>query len=77
MDQGKAVKIPGQRKFSNIILKTWYGNGDNDFYKWINTAQPNSVERRDRYYTSKMKIMSLFMYGKFETPGRVKYNLQI
>ena len=41
------IKMPGLRKFSNIILKRGIIKGDNDFYKWINTIRNNSVERRN------------------------------
>ncbi|MBS1656924.1 MAG: phage tail protein [Bacteroidetes bacterium] len=41
------IKMPGLRKFSNITLKRGTFKGDNDFYKWFNTIQLNTVERRD------------------------------
>ncbi len=40
-------KIPGQKKYNNIILKRGIFKGDNDFYDWLNTARHNSIERRD------------------------------
>lgn len=40
-------KLPGLRKFSNIILKRGIQKADNDFFNWINTVQSNAVQRRD------------------------------
>lgn len=45
IDSGR--KIPGIRKFSNIILKRGLIKGDNDFFKWINTKSNGNIERRD------------------------------
>jgi phage tail-like protein len=41
------VKMPGQRKFSNITLKRGTFAGDNQFYEWFNTVNLNQIERRD------------------------------
>ena len=41
------VKMPGQVKYSNIILKRGIVKGDNEFYKWMSTIKLNTVERRD------------------------------
>ena len=41
------VKMPGQRKFSNITLKRGTFKGDNQFYLWFNTVSLNQIERRD------------------------------
>jgi len=40
------IKVPGLRKFSNIILKRGSNSGDNDFFKWFGTTGI-TVERRD------------------------------
>jgi len=40
-------KIPGLRKFSDIILKRGIVKGDNEFFAWINTKQIDTIERRD------------------------------
>lgn len=40
-------KMPGLKKFSDVVLKRGIVKNDNDFYKWINTATFNQVERRD------------------------------
>jgi len=42
-----ATKIPGIKKFGNIVLKRGIVKGDNEFYDWINTIKFNEVERRD------------------------------
>lgn len=41
------IKMPGLKKYSNITLKRGTFTGDKDFYKWINTINMNTVERRD------------------------------
>ncbi len=41
------IKMPGQRKFSNINLKRGMFKSDNEFYTWFNTINMNTVERRD------------------------------
>ena len=43
----RKIKMPGQRKFSNIIMKRGIFKSDNDFYNWFNTINLNTVERRD------------------------------
>ena len=39
--------MPGVKKYSPIILKRGIVKSDDEFYKWINTAQFNKIERRD------------------------------
>lgn len=41
------VKMPGQRKFSNITLKRGSFKADNQFYTWFNTVSLNTIERRN------------------------------
>jgi phage tail-like protein len=41
------IKMPGQRKFSNITLKRGTFKGNNEFYNWFNTVNMNQIERRD------------------------------
>jgi phage tail-like protein len=41
------VKMPGQRKFSNITLKRGTFKADNQFYAWFNTVSLNTIERRN------------------------------
>lgn len=41
------VKMPGQRKFSNISLKRGTFKADNQFYNWFNTVSLNTIERRN------------------------------
>lgn len=47
MPEHSSIKMPGLKKYSNIILKRAVQKNDNDFYNWINTVQMNTVERRD------------------------------
>ena len=42
-----AIKMPGLRKFANVVLKRGIVKSDNDFYKWLSTVKLNKVERRD------------------------------
>lgn len=42
-----STKMPGLKKYSNIILKRAIKKDDNDFFNWINTVQMNTVQRRD------------------------------
>jgi phage tail-like protein len=42
-----SIKMPGIRKFSNIVLKRGIAKADNDFFKWMSTVKLNTVERRD------------------------------
>ena len=41
------IKMPGMQKFSNITLKRGTYKGNIQFYKWWNTVQLNTIERRD------------------------------
>jgi phage tail-like protein len=41
------IKMPGQRKFSNITMKRGTFSGDNEFYTWFNTVSLNQIQRRD------------------------------
>lgn len=41
------IKMPGQRKYSNITLKRGTFKGDNQFYTWFNSVNLNTIERRD------------------------------
>ena len=42
-----AIKMPGIRKFSNVVLKRGIVRGDNQFFKWLSTVKLNTVERRN------------------------------
>lgn len=41
------IKMPGMQKFSNITLKRGTFKSDNDYFKWWNTVNLNTIERRD------------------------------
>jgi phage tail-like protein len=41
------IKMPGLRKFTNIVCKRGVVAGDNDFFAWLSTVKLNTVERRD------------------------------
>jgi len=42
-----SIKMPGLRKFSNIVMKRGIVKSDNDFFKWLSTVKLNTVERRN------------------------------
>jgi phage tail-like protein len=39
--------LPGQKRYTPIVLKRGIVKNDDAFYKWINTAQFNVIERRE------------------------------
>ncbi len=41
------IKMPGMRKFTNVVLKRGSFAGDNEFFQWFNTVNLNTIERRD------------------------------
>ena len=41
------IKMPGQPKTANIVLKRGIVDGDKEFFAWLNTTKMNKVERRD------------------------------
>jgi phage tail-like protein len=41
------MKMPGLRKFNNVVLKRGIMKSDNDFYRWLSTVKQSKVERRD------------------------------
>ena len=42
-----SIKMPGLRKFSNVVLKRGVIKADNEFFAWLSTIRLNKVERRD------------------------------
>jgi len=71
-----ASKMPGLRKFDNIILKRGLFPGDNDFYAWINSIALNTVERRDIHISlmdaSKSPVMTWLVLNAW--PCRLSYS---
>jgi phage tail-like protein len=47
MPDFSSIKMPGLRKFNNVVLKRGIIKSDNDFAKWLATIKMNTVERRD------------------------------
>ncbi|HEX8314848.1 MAG TPA: phage tail protein [Flavisolibacter sp.] len=43
----QAVKIPGLKRFSNLVLKRAVQKNDNEFFNWIKTVGVGAVDRRD------------------------------
>jgi phage tail-like protein len=41
------IKMPGLRKYTNIVMKRGIVKSDNDYFKWLNTVKMNKIERRD------------------------------
>jgi phage tail-like protein len=44
---GTARKLPGVRKFANVVLKRGLVVDSNEFFEWFNAVQMNNPERRD------------------------------
>lgn len=42
-----SIKMPGLRKFANVVLKRGIIKTDNEFANWLSTVKMNTVERRD------------------------------
>lgn len=42
-----SIKMPGLRKFANIVAKRGIVKADNEFFIWLSTVKLNTVERRD------------------------------
>ena len=45
--ENSVKKMPGLKKFSDIVLRRGIIKNDDDFYRWISTATFNQVERRE------------------------------
>jgi phage tail-like protein len=45
--QFSPLEMPGQLKFSHIVMKRGVMAADNEFYDWFSTINMNTVERRD------------------------------
>ena len=43
----QTIKMPGMRKYSNIILKRGTFQEDNEFFQWVSTYTLAKIERRD------------------------------
>ena len=41
------IKMPGMRKFTNVVCKRGIVKSDNEFFRWLSTIKLNTVERRD------------------------------
>ncbi len=41
------IRIPGMRKYTNIVLKRGVLRGDNEFFQWLNATRHTVPERRD------------------------------
>ena len=42
-----SIKMPGLRKFTNIVMKRGIIKGDNQFFGWLSTIKLNTVDRRN------------------------------
>lgn len=43
----QTIKMPGMRKYSNILLKRGTFQEDNEFFQWVSTYTLANIERRD------------------------------
>jgi phage tail-like protein len=46
-DRDAVRKLPGLRKFSNIVLKRGIVSGNNDFFAWLRATHDDPNNRRD------------------------------
>ena len=67
-------KVPGLRKFSDIILKRGIVKGDNEFFTWINTKQIGTIERRDVRISLLNENHEPIVVWKVENAFPVKYS---
>jgi phage tail-like protein len=42
-----SIKMPGLRKFSNIVMKRGVVKSDNEFFLWLSEIKLNQITRRD------------------------------
>src|SRR6478735_3343865 len=42
-----SIKMPGLRKWANLVAKRGIVKADNEFFIWLSTIKLNTVERRD------------------------------
>jgi phage tail-like protein len=70
-----AVKMPGMRKFTNIVLKRGLVKDDKDFIDWVNTIQLNAVERRDLVISLLDETHSPVMAWKIKNAWPCKYQV--
>src|SRR6185436_8594381 len=42
-----SIKMPGLRKFANIVIKRGITKGNNQLFQWLSTIKLNKVERRN------------------------------
>lgn len=42
-----SIKMPGLRKFSNIVMKRGIVAADNDYFNWVSEIKLNTIQRRD------------------------------
>lgn len=64
------IKMPGLRKFANIMLKQGIVKGNNDFYIWLSTVKGNTIVRPESIIISlrdeeDQPVMSWVAYNPF------------
>lgn len=47
MKEYNTLKMPGQHRYSNLILKRGIVQGDTEFFDWMKTVQGGQPQRRD------------------------------
>ncbi len=57
------IKMPGLQKYNNITMKRGIMKGDNDFFKWLNTVQLNSIDLALRLTTFRLIVSNYFQVG--------------
>lgn len=42
-----SIKMPGLRKFTNIVMKRGIVAADNEYFSWVSEIKLNTIQRRD------------------------------
>ena len=42
-----SIKMPGLRKFANIVMKRGVVKADNEYFAWVSEIKLNTIQRRD------------------------------
>ena len=45
MPEQHSMKMPGLRKFNNIVMKRGLMKGNSDFFNWLKTVKGNTIDR--------------------------------
>lgn len=66
------IKMPGLKKYANLVLKRGIAPADNEFFEWINSIKMNVPERRDIIVSLLNENHEPVMVWKFKNAWPVK-----